>query len=120
MIPEYQKLIKDLKRALTVYRYRLLLFKLISGGVIVGGTFLFFICLFSFVGNIFNLTVFWRTVFYYFFLAVLILETLLFVIYPVVLSIVYSCFKNNLLIKHILSSSVPTSDVVESVYNLAF
>lgn len=120
MIPEYQKLIKDLKRALTVYRYRLLLYKLISGGVIVGGTFLLFICLFSFVGKIFNLTVVWKTVFYYSFLTILVLETLLFVIYPLVLTFIYSCFKNNLLIKHILSSSVPTSDVVKSVYDLAF
>ena len=111
----------DLKRTLQVFRFKLLFHRLLTGGIAIGGTFLFFVFFHYFSDRSFQLTVCWKTFYYYFFLSILVIEFFSFILYPVFLSFFFSFSRDTSLLKQVLNylpSSI--SDVFVSVYNLAF
>lgn len=118
MISEYQNLKADLKRALSVFRCKLLLFHLLKGGVIIGLSVLFFLLFHLFCTTFFQLTVFWKTVYFYLYLLFLFTESLYFLVFPFFRFFLSGNLKNDLLLKEI--SGYFSSDIFLSVYNLAF
>lgn len=120
MISRYQNLVNDLKKTLQVFNFKLLFYRLLRGGVMIGGTIFLFLIFFYFLSVAFSFTVFWKTIFYYFFWFVIFSEFLAFTVYPFILFILCFYFKNDFLLKRILKSFSPYPDIFISVYNLAF
>ncbi len=118
MVSEYQNLKNSLKWTLQVFKSKLLLFHVLRGGVIIGISILFFLFFYFFCNSFFQLSVLWKTLYFYVFISVLSLECIFFIFHPFIRFLLHANLKNNLLLKEI--SKYFSSDIFLSVYNLAF
>lgn len=120
MIPDYQHLIADLRKTLRIFNCKLLFCNLLKGGVIVGATVLLFFLFFYVYVTVFQVTVLWKTCYYYLFLFSVVSVFFLFILVPIYRFILYCFYQNDLLLHKILDYLPSSSDIFESVYNLAF
>ena len=101
MVSEYQNLKNSLKWTLQVFKSKLLLFHVLRGGVIIGISILFFLFFYFFCNSFFQLSVLWKTLYFYVFISVLSLECIFFIFHPFIRFLLHANLKNNLLLKEI-------------------
>ena len=118
MISEYQNLKNSFTKTLRIFGGKLLLYRIFKGITIMGVTVLFFLMFHYFCNTFFQLSVLWKTLYFYLFLSVLILEGVFFFLYPFLRFLLCIDLKKDFLLKEV--SKYFTSDVFLSVYNLAF
>lgn len=115
-----QNLVCGFKRTLKVFRLRLLLYNLLNGLVMTGLSILFFIFLHYLCSSLFQLTVLWKTVYFYLFLFTLIVEFVFFILYPLFRFALSFSRDNDILLKQSLRFIPIHSDVFVSVYHLVY
>lgn len=120
MDSEYHCLIGDLKHILRVFRIKLLLFHLLRGGVIIGGTILLSLFFYFLCGSLFQFTVLSKTIFYYSFFFSLFFEVLVFIGYPLICFFLYTFYENDRLLKVAIKYIPFHSDVFVFLYHIAF
>ena len=120
MVSEYHNLLIFFKGSLQTFKFKLLLYNLLKGGAIMGGSILFFIFLFYCCNSFFQLTILSKKIYYHLVHSLIGLEFLIFMIYPICRFFQFTFFKNNLLLKEILKFPSLRSDILVSVYELAF
>lgn len=120
MKSDYQHLIDDFKQVLYKFRIGLLLCDLIKGGIILSSSFFVFLFLYYLISSFFQLTILFKTVYYYCFLIFLGIELLYFLVYPLFLFFLSGSYKNDLIINRLRCRLLIKTDIFVSVYNLAF
>ena len=120
MDSEYYTLRKKLKDILNVFRLKVLLYNLMKGSVYLFLFLFVFLFLYRHITFLFPLSVVAKAVAFYSLLLCIIAGCLYFIVYPVYLYFKSSDFRNDILLRQLKHYLITKSDILISVYHLAF
>lgn len=120
MISGYQNLIDNFKRTLRIFRFRLLLFSMVKGVVILLFSLLFLLLCYFCLSALFQWTILGKTVYFYFFILVFSVLFIRFLFYPFFCFLFLENPGSKRLLSLITSFSSDKQDVLVSVYHFAF
>ena len=111
---------RSFKKILNKFRIKLLLYKLIKGGIILCLSLFLLLSIYYFINSFFHVTVPFKFYYYCLLIVVVFIEFVLFFLFPVFIFFLSFSFKNNLILKQYCRYVPTKTDVFISVYNLAF